>query len=104
MLTLFRRRPTSKRSSVLILGPSDAGKTALHTTLAFGHALPSHTSIQANATLYTTPSPGRTLRLVDIPGHPRLRGQFTEYLADAAGIVFVVDAATVSRNGPVVAE
>lgn len=89
---------------MLILGPSDAGKTALHTSIAFGHALPSHTSIQANSTLYTTSTPGRTLRLVDVPGHPRLRGQFTDYLNDAAGVVFVVDAATVSRNGPAVAE
>ncbi|KAG8679435.1 hypothetical protein FRC08_016976, partial [Ceratobasidium sp. 394] len=102
-LTLLRRRPSSRRSTVLILGPSDAGKTAIHTSLAFGHALPSHTSIQANATLYKTP-PGRTLRLVDVPGHPRLREQFADHLADAAGIVFAVDAATVSRNGPAIAE
>ncbi|KAG9093333.1 hypothetical protein FRC06_011563 [Ceratobasidium sp. 370] len=102
-LTLLRRRPSSRRSTVLILGPSDAGKTAIHTSLAFGHALPSHTSIQTNETLYKT-SPGRTLRLVDVPGHPRLREQFADHLGDAAGVVFVVDTATVSRNGPAVAE
>ncbi|KAG8733409.1 hypothetical protein FRC12_018894, partial [Ceratobasidium sp. 428] len=102
-LSFIRRRPSSRRSTVLILGPSDAGKTAIHTSLAFGHALPSHTSIQANETLYTTPT-GHALRLVDVPGHPRLREQFTDHLADAAGIVFVVDAATVSRNGSAVAE
>ncbi|KAG9118821.1 hypothetical protein FRC07_006478 [Ceratobasidium sp. 392] len=103
VLTFVRRRPSSRRSTVLVLGPSDAGKTAIHTSLAFGHALPSHTSIQANSTLYTTPT-GRTLQIVDVPGHPRLREQFTDHLADTAGIVFVVDAATVSRNGAAVAE
>ncbi|QRW00189.1 signal recognition particle receptor subunit beta [Ceratobasidium sp. AG-Ba] len=104
VLTFFRGRPSSRRSTVLIVGPSDAGKTAIHTTLAFGHALPTHTSIQANSTVYTAAPAGRTLRLVDIPGHPRLREQFTEHLPDAAGVVFVVDAATVSRNGAAVAE
>lgn len=103
VLSFVRRRPSSRRTSVLIVGPSDAGKTALHSTLAFGRALPTHTSIQANSTLYTTEQ-GRTLRLVDIPGHPRLRDQFTDHLADTAGVVFVVDSATISRNGAAVAE
>ncbi|CAE6520898.1 unnamed protein product [Rhizoctonia solani] len=103
ILSFTRRRPSSKRTSVLILGPSDAGKTALYSTLAFGRALPTHTSIQSNSTLYTT-SHGRTLRLVDIPGHPRLRGQFTDHLQDTAAVVFVVDSASIARNGAAVAE
>jgi len=41
---------------------------------------------------------------VDVPGHPRVREQFREHLADAKAIVFVVDASNVSRNGPIVAE
>jgi signal recognition particle receptor subunit beta len=41
---------------------------------------------------------------VDVPGHPRIREQFREHLADAKAIVFVVDASNVSRNGPIVAE
>ncbi|KAJ1309897.1 hypothetical protein OPQ81_006658 [Rhizoctonia solani] len=103
IFSFVRRRPSSKRTSVLILGPSDAGKTALYSSLAFGRALPTHTSIQSNSTLYTT-SHGRTLRLVDIPGHPRLRDQFTDYLEDTAAVVFVVDSASIARNGAAVAE
>ena len=45
-----------------------------------------------------------SLRLIDIPGHPRIRDQFQEYLPHAKAIAFVVDASTVSRNGPAVAE
>ena len=41
---------------------------------------------------------------MDVPGHPRIREQFREHLADAKAIVFVVDASNVSRNGPIVAE
>ncbi|KEP53863.1 signal recognition particle receptor subunit beta [Rhizoctonia solani 123E] len=103
IFSFTRRRPSSKRTSVLILGPIDSGKTAVHSTLAFGRALPTHTSIQANSTLYTT-AHGRTLRLVDIPGHPRLRDQFTDHLEDTAAVVFVVDSASIARNGAVVAE
>jgi signal recognition particle receptor subunit beta len=41
---------------------------------------------------------------VDVPGHPRIRAQFREYISDAKAIVFVVDASTISRNGLIVAE
>ena len=41
---------------------------------------------------------------MDVPGHPRIRAQFREHLADAKSIVFVVDASNISRNGPIVAE
>lgn len=44
------------------------------------------------------------LRIVDVPGHPRVRDQFQEYLPDAKAVVFVVDANTVSRNGAAAAE
>ena len=41
---------------------------------------------------------------MDVPGHPRVREQFREHMADAKAVVFVVDASNVSRNGPIVAE
>ncbi|KAG6331945.1 hypothetical protein ID866_7142 [Astraeus odoratus] len=49
-------------------------------------------------------SPSTTLRVVDVPGHPRIRGQFREHLGDARAVAFVVDASTISRNGHAVAE
>lgn len=39
-----------------------------------------------------------------MPGHPRIRAQFTEHLASAKGIVFVVDTSTIARDGAAVAE
>jgi signal recognition particle receptor subunit beta len=33
----------------------------------------------------------RPVQLVDVPGHPRVRGQAERYAGRAAGVVFVVD-------------
>jgi signal recognition particle receptor subunit beta len=60
-------------------------------------------SLQTNTCTLPLES-GKSLKLLDIPGHPRIRGQFAEHLAETRAIVFVVDASTVSRNGSSVAE
>lgn len=72
--------------------------------LAYQQTLPTHASMQTNTALVALPSTHKTLRVIDVPGHPRIRDQFQEHLPDAKGIVFVVDASTVSRNGAAVAE
>ncbi|KAJ3511889.1 hypothetical protein NLJ89_g3845 [Agrocybe chaxingu] len=46
----------------------------------------------------------KTVPLIDIPGHPRLRGQFVEQMPSTKAVGFVVDASTISRNASVVAE
>lgn len=46
----------------------------------------------------------KTIRVVDVPGHPRVRDQFREHLDDTKAITFVVDSSMISRNGPAVAE
>lgn len=72
--------------------------------LVYGQALPTHTSLQTNSSLVNLSTPKKSIRVIDIPGHPRIRDQFLEHLSDAKTIAFVVDASTVSRNGAVVAE
>ena len=52
----------------------------------------------------TSATPLKTAKLVDIPGHPRIRATFSDHMADAKAIVFVVDTGTIARNGPAVAE
>lgn len=49
-------------------------------------------------------STGRQVRLVDLPGHPRLRDQILKYKADIWGVVFVVDVVGIVRNAAGVAE
>ncbi|EIN07239.1 P-loop containing nucleoside triphosphate hydrolase protein [Punctularia strigosozonata HHB-11173 SS5] len=107
LLALFvyaRRSSRTRGNAVLLLGASDAGKTAILTTLAYHQTIPTHTSIQINATVIALPESKRSLRLVDVPGHPRIRDQFREYLPEAKALMFVVDASTISRNGTAVAE
>ncbi|KAI0372913.1 P-loop containing nucleoside triphosphate hydrolase protein [Pilatotrama ljubarskyi] len=101
---LARRKSAQRGDAVILAGCSDAGKTAILTTLAYQQTLPTHASMQTNAALVALPSTHRILRVIDVPGHPRIRDQFQEHLPQAKGIAFIVDASTVSRNGAAVAE
>ncbi|EFN54587.1 hypothetical protein CHLNCDRAFT_59704 [Chlorella variabilis] len=88
-----------KGNVVLLVGPCNAGKTTLFHQLAEGSThLGTVASMQANeaegplASEKAAGAPAaRPVRLVDIPGHPRVRGQVERYAGGAAGVVFVVD-------------
>ncbi|KAI0699688.1 signal recognition particle receptor beta subunit-domain-containing protein [Cytidiella melzeri] len=99
-----RRRSQSKGSSLILVGPSDAGKTAILSTLVYKQTLRTNSSMQTNMALISLPGSSEALRIVDVPGHPRIRDQVSEYMPDAKAVAFVVDASTVSRNGAAVAE
>lgn len=60
--------------------------------------------MQTNMASVTLPPTNKALRLIDVPGHPRIRDQFREYISDAKALAFIVDASTISRNGAAVAE
>ncbi|KAJ7097768.1 signal recognition particle receptor beta subunit-domain-containing protein [Mycena belliarum] len=105
ILVFFTRRKSGSTGNLLVLvGPPDGGKTAILSTLMYGQTLPTHTSLQTNSSTVDLPAVKKKLTVVDIPGHPRIRDQVSEYLRDSKAIAFVVDASTVSRNGPAVAE
>ena len=73
--------------------------------LCYGQTLPSQTSIQVNSSALADPSNAKkVLAVIDVPGHPRLRGLFKDHVADVKAIVFVVDTSTITRNGRDVAE
>jgi signal recognition particle receptor subunit beta len=104
-IILFNNRKSSKRGeSLLIVGPPDAGKTAIWSSLVYGQAPLTHASLQANSALYSLHGSKKEIRIIDVPGHPRLRGQFQEHLQNAKVVAFVVDANTISRNGAAAAE
>ncbi|KAF8843588.1 hypothetical protein BDN67DRAFT_1008776 [Paxillus ammoniavirescens] len=102
-LSFTRGKSKSRGNDLLLLGPPDSGKTAIMSNLAYDQTLPSHTSLQTNSAQVVL-SPTKTLRVIDVPGHPRIRDQFREHLGDAKAIAFVVDSSTISRNASVVAE
>ncbi|KAI9570478.1 P-loop containing nucleoside triphosphate hydrolase protein [Boletus coccyginus] len=103
VISYTRGKSKFRRNALLLVGPSDSGKTAILSNLAYNQTLPSHTSLQTNSVQMMLSST-TTLRVIDVPGHPRIRDQFREHLQDAKAIAFVVDCSTVSRNGSIVAE
>ncbi|KAH9952117.1 P-loop containing nucleoside triphosphate hydrolase protein [Amylocystis lapponica] len=103
-VVFIRRKTTARGDALLLVGPPDAGKTAILSTLVYKQTLPTHSSMQTNSAVVDLPSSGKVLRLIDIPGHPRIRDQFRDHMPDAKGIAFVVDASTISRNSAAVAE
>ncbi|KAL1740197.1 signal recognition particle receptor beta subunit-domain-containing protein, partial [Schizophyllum fasciatum] len=105
VLVLFtRRRSAARGNALLLVGPPDAGKSAILSALVYKRTLPTHASLQTNSAFAALPGLKRPVRVIDVPGHPRVRDQFREHLPEARAIAFVVDANTVSRNGAAVAE
>lgn len=70
--------------------------------LVYKQTLSTQTSMQPSVSIMTAQD--KQLRVADVPGHPRIRDHYRDYMGDARGIVFVVDSSTVSRNGAMVAE
>ncbi len=81
---------SSSGPAVLLVGPCDAGKTALLHTLQGYPAQGTVASIkQTEATVL---SGGQRVRVVDIPGHPRVRGAVLgRYAPSVSKLVFVVN-------------
>ncbi|KAJ3744914.1 P-loop containing nucleoside triphosphate hydrolase protein [Lentinula detonsa] len=99
-----RRKGQSKRNLLLLLGPSDSGKTSIFSSLVYGHVVQTNTSMQANSSFLNIQGKRDPIQIVDVPGHPRLRDQFKDSLSSAKALAFVVDANTASRNAAVIAE
>ncbi|XP_060586232.1 signal recognition particle receptor subunit beta-like [Ruditapes philippinarum] len=63
------------------------------------------TSISANSGTYTIPDTGKTLRIIDLPGHERVRLQMMETHKDLTrAIMFVVDSSSVQKDIKDIAE
>jgi signal recognition particle receptor subunit beta len=76
--------------TILICGPSGAGKTRLLYHLCFGQTnVPTVTSLRANVEVSSN-----KIRFMDYPGHASLQSsQFLDILLSARGIVLVLDTA-----------
>ncbi|PSN33114.1 hypothetical protein C0J52_23115 [Blattella germanica] len=103
VLFLIWRRKKHARRGVLLMGLSDSGKTLIYSRLLHDMYVQTHTSVKENTGDYY--GNGGSLKIIDIPGHERLRGKFfDDYKGLARGIVYVVDSSTFQKEIRDVAE
>jgi len=109
ILVLFISFRKSSKKTVYILGPSDAGKTTLLSTLVTkGEASPiTVTSQTANIYDNYNTLKNKIFRLIDIPGADKVRSSVLAFnLArfPAAALIFVVDSCSVVKDSREAAE
>ncbi|XP_039277221.1 LOW QUALITY PROTEIN: signal recognition particle receptor subunit beta [Nilaparvata lugens] len=91
------KRSRSVKNCILITGLCDSGKTLIYSHLLHSKYVGTHTSIKENIGDYVVKN--RALRLIDIPGHERLRGRYIDaYKGLARGVIFVVDSVTLQKE------
>ncbi|KAI9467957.1 MAG: signal recognition particle receptor subunit beta [Benjaminiella poitrasii] len=90
------------RNSILLLGTSDAGKTAIYRYLKDGKKGPTVSSMKENEGQFTINN--KIFDLVDMPGHDRIRYRYVDFLPITRSIIFVIDSTSVSRQIRSVAE
>lgn len=102
-------RKLSKRA-ILIVGPSDAGKTVLFSQLVHQKPIETFTSMIENVGQYSgrayadgdiSNNAGlkQTLNIYDLPGHDRLRYSALEKRKEEAkAIIYVIDASTIKQK------
>lgn len=100
---LFAPRGRKSGSAVIIAGPCNSGKTTLFLQLRDGTAHNGTVaSMQENIGVVAVKNDkGRTVgavKVVDVPGHERLRHKLEKCLADASAVVFVIDAADITPH------
>lgn len=102
LFIVWRYKKTA-RKGVLLMGLSDAGKTLIYSRLLHNKFVHTHTSVKENSGEYDC---GKvSLRIIDIPGHERLRAKFfDEYKGTARGIVYIIDSITFQKDIRDVAE
>ncbi|KAL5014251.1 hypothetical protein ScPMuIL_008521 [Solemya velum] len=78
LVYLFFSKNQSRRRGILLLGTCDSGKTALFTKLVYNQEKQTYTSIDVNEGSYQVKNSSRTLKIIDLPGHERIRLQVLE--------------------------
>eukprot|EP00268_Persea_americana_P011756 TRINITY_DN1494_c0_g1_i1.p1 TRINITY_DN1494_c0_g1~~TRINITY_DN1494_c0_g1_i1.p1 ORF type:complete len:270 (-),score=50.88 TRINITY_DN1494_c0_g1_i1:366-1175(-) len=99
LFLLFRVFKRTKSNTIVLAGLSGSGKTILFYQLRDGTTHQGTvTSMEPNEGSFVLHSesekPGKIkpVHIMDVPGHSRLRPKLDEFLPQACGIIFVVDA------------
>ena len=90
--------------AVFLVGPCDSGKTAVMFQLRDGESggklRPTHTSMALNEETFALSGIDcKPVRVIDFPGHSRLRPQLFDMIEDCRVLIFVVDCSTFASKG-----
>lgn len=103
MALLFLKRKRLARKDILIAGLCESGKTLTWTQFILSENRETFTSMKENVGGIQMEK--GNFRLVDIPGHERLRGKFfDQYKTTTKLIIFMVDSSSVQKEIRDVAE
>ncbi|XP_071446176.1 signal recognition particle receptor subunit beta [Hetaerina americana] len=102
IFVLWRKKKHSRRS-VLLMGLCDSGKTLIFSRILENMYVMTHTSMKENVGEFV--SKKGSLKVVDIPGHERIRNKFfDQHKTSARGIIYVIDSVTIQKELRDVAE
>ena len=102
IIFLIKKRGV-KRTDILLAGLCDSGKTLLYSLILNGTEVETFTSLKENFGFLTLQN--GVMRLVDLPGHERLRLRLLDgYKSSTKALVFVIDSSTVQKEIKDVAE
>uniref|UniRef100_A0A1A9WG12 Signal recognition particle receptor subunit beta n=1 Tax=Glossina brevipalpis TaxID=37001 RepID=A0A1A9WG12_9MUSC len=91
------RKRSSARRDFLLTGLSESGKSAIFMRLLHKKYPDTYVSVKENVGEYK--SGGLTGKIIDIPGHYRVRDKcFDQYKRTAKGVIFVVDSVTIQKD------
>jgi len=102
---VLSRKKKTKGDSVLLLGDTNTGKTLLFLQLVHNVQPPTQASMKEGDGIYKFTDNGRSksIKVVDLPGHLRLRSRVNALLRTALGIVFLIDSADFKEKASQVA-
>jgi len=90
LLYLWKKSRVNRRG-ICLVGLCESGKTLIYNHLIYDKAVETYTSMKENIGSLEIKNK-RPLKLIDIPGHERVRQQFFDtHKSSARGIIFVID-------------
>ncbi|XP_017886201.2 signal recognition particle receptor subunit beta, partial [Ceratina calcarata] len=96
LFAIWHRR-RSIGNSILLTGLCDAGKTLIYARLLCSKFVKTHTSVKENTGDIVINN--RPLKIVDIPGHERLRYKFfDQFKLSAKGLIYMIDSVTFQKD------
>ncbi|OHT02322.1 Signal recognition particle receptor subunit beta [Tritrichomonas foetus] len=93
-LVLFLNR-APKVKNVYLVGLTGSGKTTLFYKIVAKEKMSTITSQVRNS--FTIQENKKTLNLIDLPGHPRIRTEVMNSIKTASAIIFTIDSETVLK-------